>query len=230
MNNMIIDGVSSSIYSAKLVTYSVGSTSFEVNTVQSASAVIRRLLSSNEGTRSLNITLEVTGVTEHQAALKLSHLTAALQGRHSIRIGDGYLYDAILTAAADPEQELRNRFFITYTFDAVRQGEERVVPFSSSCSVYCDSTAGQTPCKFRILSNRNIPALTLFDMTVYDLKTNDVFVIDGVQKLATVNGSNAFEQLTLVNGTDFPSLIPGWNKIMMSEPADVTLSYFPIYI
>lgn len=230
MADIFIDGVPSSVYGAKLVTYSVGATSLTVNTFQSVTAAIRHLLSSSEGSRSLAVTLEVTDTTEQLATLKISRLTAALRGQHSIRIGDGYVYNAILTAMEDPEQELRNRFFVSYTFDAIKQGEECVVSFSEALSVYCDSTAKQTPCIFHILADRDILELSLFGMTIREMKAGDFFLIDGVQKIATRNGINAFEQITLVDGTDFPTLAPGWNAITMSETAAVTLHYSPIYI
>lgn len=231
MTNIFIDNISSYIYRANLVTYSVGCTRFQVDTIQSVAAITRHILSCNEGTRDLSVTLEINDKTEHEALMRLSRLTAAMTGQHMYRIGDGYLYDAILTEISEIDQELKNRIYCTFTFDAIRCGNQEQISFSdSSIQFICSSTAQKTPIRLEIYPNKAIEQLSIMGMNIYDLKVGDCFVIDSVKKTVTSNGKNAFDSVTLVDNTDFPTLQSGMNEVHTNTPVQVKLSYYPIYI
>ncbi len=232
MTSITIDGKPADIYHARLVTYEVGSTQIETDTLQSVQAITRYLFSCSEGSRTLTVTMEVTDPTEQGAALFLSHLTAALIGQHQIGIGDGYVYDSILTGISDPEQLLRNRFYIDYTFNVIRCGQEEAVTLRSTSELlYCKSTARRTPFVLTIVPRANISTMTIFGVTITGLQSGETFELNSVKKTVTSGGENAFERVALVDNSDFPTLSRGFNTPAVKDySAAVTVRYQPIYI
>lgn len=228
MTDFTIDGYKASVFCCALVDYTVGSTQFTPDYI--SRGWTHQMLSCDEGTRTMTITVEVRAKTGAQTREYLSHLTAALKGHHKIRVGDEFVYDTILTDLDEPEVVLPNWIMQTYTFDTICLGE-RPQPAAITCgTLYCRSTAAKTPCIITIRPTLNIAQLGVLGIKINDLKRYDVWIVNSVAKTVTKNGDNAFESIVLKDGVDFPYLIPGENQIGLTQTVNGTIEHEPIYI
>ena len=82
------------------------------------------------------------------------------------------------------------------------------------------------PCKITIIPQVDFVLLTITGLSekpisVSQVKTNDVLVIDGEAREITINDEKAFDRY---NGWEFPKLQPGLNRVEIQNGAHIQIS------
>ena len=115
---------------------------------------------------------------------------------------------------------------MTLNFAAVCRLPLVSVPLTSTGSVY---NQGNTPSgvRFEITPLKKLTSFTIAGITCKDLASNETFVVDGISGKVFSNEDNRFADTDL---TEFPTIQPGNNQITMSAPANVTVSFYPLFL
>lgn len=154
-----------------------------------------------------------------------------------VDIGDGFLYDCVLTNASQAEGVPEVCVSMIYTFSAVRRGEDKTISFTAERKQYhCESTFPITDCSITIHNFRGYDEYV--EININNLRfgfPNGIsgdLVIDGINKIILDDGENITNSVTWTN---FPFLIPGENVFFgfagsYPTPIDVTLKYHPVYM
>lgn len=89
-----------------------------------------------------------------------------------------------------------------------------------------NSGTAPTPCVLTIIPNYDFMEITIRGLSdepliVNRVKMNEVLVIDGENRIITINNQEAFNHFT---GWEFPRLLPGENTIYISNANQATIS------
>ena len=100
------------------------------------------------------------------------------------------------------------------------------IVFDGDGFVIINNGTAPAPCKITIIPQVDFVNLTIEGasekpITVSNLKVNDVLVIDGENRIITINDNLAFSNY---NGWEFPKLQPGENEIKIPNGQYLQLS------
>lgn len=103
----------------------------------------------------------------------------------------------------------------------------------SSFSVVNNGTAA-APCRLTIIPKNDLMLITIEGLskepiTMERIQKNQILIIDGIDRVVTIDGVNAFEQY---NGWELPKLQPGINnvKITNADLMVISIEYQARYI
>ena len=100
------------------------------------------------------------------------------------------------------------------------------ITFDGDSFTVINNGTAPAPCKITIIPQIDFVVLTITGVSQKHIKmtnisVNDVVVIDGENRIVTVNDVSAFNNY---DGWEFPKLQPGENKISMQNGAHLQLS------
>jgi len=136
------------------------------------------------------------------------------------RVFDCILRDSIL------KKESRNIHTVVYVFDCLIFGA--IHEFTASGDAVFIHGAKETEAVITIANNTATViteagiAINDASFVIRDLAANENIIIDGVKKIVTAGGENAFDRVEFFN---FPQLRPGTNSIIATNSADITIRY-----
>lgn len=99
------------------------------------------------------------------------------------------------------------------------------IDVGESSFVMTNSGTAPAPCKITIIPkvdfiNLTITGLSKSPITVSQVKTNDVLVIDGETRQVLINDKDAFAQY---DAWEFPKVQPGVNKVSITNAGQATI-------
>lgn len=241
-NEMLINGIDIQMFNARLQTYSVSGTSI-TNNLSMVNNLLRMpsLFSTTLGTRTLTINLTFRPVQHGSdsrgmsimeklstAAENITKFEAVIIGKIvEITLPDGFIYTAIVTTLPAATFDSSGEHDVTYTFSAIRHSAEDVQEVKPNCKAFCKSTT-RTPVKFVVTIPAASDSLTIYGITVNNITANAELIIDGIDGVVTMNGTNKLLDTDLV---DFPYLNPGYNVISCSDSStSIKVIYTPVYV
>ncbi len=242
LSEMLINRVDINMYNARLQNYSVSGTALTHN-LSTVNNLLRMpsLFSTMYGTRTLTITLTFRPVQHGSdsrgmsvieklstAAENITRFESEIIGRNvEITLPDGYIYTSLVTTISAATFDSSGEHDVTYTFSAIRHSAKDVQEVNPNCKVFCKSTT-KTPVKFVVTVPVTSNSLTIYGITVNNITANAELIIDGINGIVTMNGTNKLLDTDLV---DFPYLNPGYNVISCSDSsASIKVIYTPIYV
>jgi len=130
-------------------------------------------------------------------------------------------FDCVLKST-DLKKVSQKIYTVTYTFDCLVFGE--TYEFSVLDETIFIYGAKETEAVITIENTTNsvIAEAGITGFTVRDLAVGEVIVIDGVKKIVTANGVNAFDRVEFFN---FPRFKPSENPIIITGNAEITVRY-----
>lgn len=239
---VIIGGHALSEYSAKMQSYPA-ITSCEVDTgvFQGANRSALQLLHNRRGARYLTCRIDFFGKDNYVRTRNQSEFEALFLGAEPVRIDifDGYWYRAVLVEIATPYTERELITTVEYRFRVTRhRGEEiaaQVIP--NDAKIWCHSNVAKTDCVIDLpQSGYSGDFLDIWLNGIhwrYSQPLSGDLVLDGVNKIFTVGGVNATNQ---IEWTDFPYLAPGENVLKVAVETIVVankkaiLTYTPTFL
>lgn len=236
-----INGRALSEFQAKMQSYpTISSSEPDVEVFQGSGRSSFQLLQNRRGAQYLTCLIDFISPDNARRTQNRSAFEALFLGSTPvvIDIGDSYLYRAALTEIRDAGTEKELITTVEYQFRVTRQRETvQLSLLPSNATAYCRSNVEKTDCLIRIPAAAVLgaPGLTVWLNGLswsYPPALGGDLVLDGVNKIFTVGGENATNQITW---TDFPYLVPGENKITVStagvvlqSPIEVT--YTPVFL
>ena len=118
------------------------------------------------------------------------------------------------------EKVSRKIYTMKYKFDCLVFGEtHEIMEISGSIFIY---GAKETEAVITIKNTTTavISESGITGFTVRDLAVGEIIIIDGVKKIVTANGMNAFDRVEFFS---FPRFKPGENPITITGNADITI-------
>lgn len=240
---VMIAGHELSEFCAKMQSYPEFSSCEVVSGVfQGADRSSLQLLHNRRGSRFLTCRIDFFGKDNYERTLHQSEFEALFLGAEpvAIDIGDGFWYWAALTEIGEPETQYELITTVEYKFQVSRhRGKEitaSVVP--NDAVILCHSNVAKTDCIIRVLLEQMGGAKqVLVELNGlqwgYEPEMDGDLVIDGVNKIFTVNGKNVGGAMSW---TDFPYLVPGENLLSLSVQGVVVskkaaqISYTPTFL
>lgn len=158
----------------------------------------------------------------------------------TIDIGDGFLYDSVLTSAKATRGIPDVCLSMEYTFSAVRTGMPIKIHVDhgyADDAFFCESTFPRTDCKIIVYGVSGFTEGTLV-VTVngmefnFDKPLDGDLTIDGFRKMILDGDKNI---TNIAQWTDFPYLVPGNNSFdafFAGFPGsiEIDLEYKPVYL
>lgn len=216
------------LYNADLADfiYPSGSVSFGTDYQQGLGGSDLLLLSGDTPAPKLQLQFFVGGADEDEAQRNVSGLVAACRECTLKRGPSRFEYPAILLDYTNISSGVPPYRSVTLNFAAVCRLPLVSVPLTSTGNVY---NQGNTPSgvRFEITPSKKLTSFTIAGITCKDLAANETFVIDGISGKVFSNEDNRFADTDL---TAFPTVQPGSNQVTMSAPANVTVSFYPLFL
>ena len=216
------------LYNADLADfiYPSGSVSFGADYQQGLGGSDLLSLSGDAPIPKLQLQFFVGGANEDEAQRNVSGLVAACRECTLKRGPSRFEYPAILLDYTNISSGVPPYRSVTLNFASVCRLPLVSVPLTSTGNVY---NQGNTPSgvRFEITPSKKLTSFTIAGITCKDLAANETFVIDGIAGKVFSNEDNRFADTDL---TEFPAIQPGNNPITMSTPANVTVSFYPLFL
>lgn len=218
------------LFSALLLSsYGVGQSSVAFDTLVSSSGAGFVVAGRTLGLRTITLPLHVYGETPEETQQHVSRLLEEfIDGKVKIGLPDGFLYFGVLTGQEGPDFITEELVSLTLTLQGIRCKPLETVT-GNELSVY--GTLPEMDCVIRATVGKSAQTYTVAGI-VFDggahtsgLSAGDQIVIDGINKIVTINGDPAMDRCSLVT---FPTLHPGENIITALDP--VTVEYYPMYL
>lgn len=150
-----------------------------------------------------------------------------------IDIGDCYRYESYYKGSSNPVNEIWNGYYkVTFPFLVIQQSKnQRKMILTSLQNKILNNGTYKCPYIIEILPTLNLASFTVADYTVHNLKVNDKFVIDGVNKKVYDSSGNRFDDVEFSNNK-FPFLNTGMNVINISRTTNVkvVIKYREVFI
>ncbi len=147
---------------------------------------------------------------------------------NTLDLDDGFLYDIVYRGGNVSTTQVWNHYYmVSYPVYAIQKGTLITTRLTKQTSVLRILGTWETSCRITILPKHDLNEFTINDMTVRNLKQDVPFVIDGIRKLVEAEGVNRFMETNIIK---FPSFQPGTHVVRLSEPMDVVIDYYPIYM
>lgn len=184
-----------------------------------------------------------------ERAQNQSDFDALFTGRVPVEIdiGDGFVYDAILTEADTVDTEQDFILTVKYKFRVIRRKALVTLQAKSALtsnaedspsSIYCLSNFPKTDCIICLpISRWSDASKVLVELGTecwgYEPVLSGDLVLDGIHKIFTVGNKNITAD---IEWTDFPYLMPGENKICVSVQGVpvpnnlVEVRYYPTFL
>lgn len=182
------------------------------------------------GPRSLQISVKFAAKDLHTATLQKSMFDAAVYGKNTLWLPDGYFYtvstESIEEASIEADTEQGALIGADYHFRGFRHGPLTTLTIPAGGSrVKCLSTMPLTDCIYSVTVPVALAQYNLGGALFKNVKKGEKLVFDGINKRILRNGvDNALN----VSWLNFPSLTPGFNQIAAQYAT--TIQYYPTYI
>ena len=240
---VIVAGRSLSEFCAKMQSYpEIGACAVDTGVFQGVDRSSMQLLHNRRGVRYMDCKIDFFGRDNYERTLHQSEFEALFLGSEPvvIDIGDGFWYRAVLTKIGGTSTECELITTVEYRFQVTRhQGDAitaQVIP--NDARIYCQSNVPRTDCVVRLLyeglGNAENLVLQINGLVFgYAPVLTADLVLDGVNKVFTVGGSNVTSQVVW---EDFPYLLPGENTLKLSVAGVVVskksaeIVYTPTYL
>lgn len=246
MVEMKVDGRNIAEYGARLLEYGVSGTEINQTTGTSYNANFPKLFHKDYGLRTVTVTLvfrpqylEKSGIIAkfHSMTMQKSRFDAVISnGVVEIELPDGFYYRCLLYTFGDEIIDGES-LEVTYMLKGIRHLSMAKI---KGQKVLCSSTV-ETDCRITVnvgngwsdgtagyvFINTGMPSRNY--IKIENLYAGDVVILDGIGKTATKNGQNIFGDTDIIT---FPFLVPGENKILKHENADLSFvtEYYPTFI
>ena len=200
-----------------------------------------RLLHNRRGAKILTCAIDFFGRDNFERTMHQSAFESLFLGMEPVTIDicDGFWYRAILIDAGAPKTEREYITTVVYKFRVTRH---KGMPIIAKClandnKIWCESNVLKTDCIITIPTNRMQDAEgLLIELNgldwYYSGKYSGDLVLDGVNKIFTINGENVTSE---IEWTDFPYMVPGSNMLKFSiegvgVSASATVAYTPTFL
>lgn len=217
-----VNGMDLQQFSAKLLSgYQPGATALTTDTFQGASRSTVLLLSQEFGALELVLPLEFWGLSRRDTMEKWSRFCQAMSGPVELDLKDGYIYAGCATDFGTPAWIRDGWMAVDVKFRAMRQKPEITVSTETNfgAGIICESTFPRTDCIIRVpsalLGGAKLVSVRLGENEWFlsaNFPSKAELVLDGVQKIFTMNGKNVTAQM---EWEDFPYLVPGENSVAL---------------
>lgn len=209
---------------------------------QGANRSSLQLLHNRRGSRFLTCRIDFFGKDNYTRTMHQSEFEALFLGAEPVEIdiGDGFWYRAALTEIGEPETQYELITTVEYKFQVSRHRGEAITAsvIPNDAVVFCHSNVEKTDCVIRIpFEEMGGAKQVLVELNGlhwdYEPEMDGDLVIDGVNKIFTVNGKNVGSAMSW---TDFPYLVPGANLLRLSVQGVVVskkaaqISYIPTFL
>lgn len=248
-NEMSINGQDIAEYNARLLTYSVSSTTFTKDYTNNTNNIIPTVTNVSLGTKKLTITLTFKpiylGNKWYSVAVNKSRLDKLFISCTPVEITlpDGFMYTSICTGITELSPDGTDCFDVTYTFESIMHEAEIIVTNNDKSNNFFFDVQGnsETSCiieltpaskcdiKF-VIAKRETGKPLVPAINVFNVEADNKVVIDTTNKTVTVNNENWMLNTDLIS---FP-LLPAEKLSVYVAPSDVYIStsikYYPAYI
>lgn len=248
-NEMSINGHDITEYNARLLTYSVGSTTFTKDYTNSTNSIIPTVANVNTGTKKLTITLTFKpidlGNKWYSVVVNKSRLDKLFISCTPVEIAlpDGFMYTSICTGITELSPDGTDYFDVTYTFEAIMHEAEIIVTNNDKSNNFFFDVKGnaETSCVIEltpsskcdiklVIAKRETGKPLVPAINVFNVEAGNKVVIDTINKTVMVNSENWMLNTDLIS---FP-LLPAEKLSVYVAPSDVYIStsikYYPTYI
>ena len=115
-------------------------------------------------------------------------------------------------------------YTVAFDFDCLIFGEEHEIDVTSATTSFSVYGAKETEAiiSFENTTDLLISPASINEYSVINLLPSEKIIIDGVKKLVTSNGQNAYDRTSFFN---FPRFKPGENAITVTGGAKITIQY-----
>lgn len=223
-----------SAYKASILSYSIGSCSYDNGYFLPVGTMIPVKLKHTLGLRPITITIDFEGETEHSIAENIIAFTKELHEGAEILLSDGFTYKCYYKKASDPSVKAPWIRQVKFSLEGYRHGSiEKKSIHATATGTFSMFVEGDCTTPAVIKISTEAETITVLGVTIDNI-TGDI-TIDGYNKTIKQEGQNHFADSDL---TEFPSLEPGLNSISVSLPvgtvndeieADIEISYYPLY-
>lgn len=219
---MKINDFDPEIYGAHLVSYSVEGCELNNTYFLAPSAIFPTRLQNKPRLRKITLTFDFEGSDTHDAAVKMSDLTAILQKQSELFMPDKFYYYCVLTGTGAATTKAPWIEQCTYTLIGLRHGPLETVVINQSTNIFVEGNSS-TECRYII--DTQSKSIQINNITVNNISGQ--IVIDGMDSLVQQDGKNKFADCDMVS---FPILYPGNNEITITGNATVVIQYYPVYV
>lgn len=213
-------------YNARILDYVVGATKFSNVYLSQNNSVIPVKVKESIGTRKIEVELEFSGESCHEALLSISNMTAELLDETELELPDGFFYYCILDKVGTPKYKGGTYYSVKFTLVGYRHGAMQSKVFTETGAI---DVLGNWKAPAIITIEDAVGTVTVNDITVKDIKAK--VVINGFDKTVfEIDGIVATNKYKSCEMTSFPCLNPSVNMINITGEAKVTIEYKPIYL
>lgn len=211
-------------FQAKMQSYPViGSCAVDVEIFQGVNRSSMQALHNRRGARYLDCYIDFMGRSNFERTMHQSEFEALFLKSEPVEIdiGDGFWYRAILTQIGGSQTEGEYITTVSYRFQVTRHRGPEIVTQSilSDTKIFCQSNVACTDCVIQIPYSSKIAEMERMSVYLnglewqYTSAVDGEIVLDGINKIFTVNGENVTNQFYW---SDFPYLISGENQLSVS--------------
>lgn len=158
----------------------------------------------------------------------ISDFTAEIMEESILNIDDGFLYRIWLIEQPSITQEGVDAFTVTFGLYTIKQ-KTSITLIDSKEVVFEGNVASGM--RLELTAAQNVENVTINDILVKELKGEDTFVIDGIDKLvyyASAPEESAFDNVVM---TSFPKAVPGSQSITLNrDDVSFKITYAPTYL
>lgn len=215
---------------AVLCDFRVGATELNNFTFYGQNRTSFQQLKTTFGPRTLALDIKFKAKDLNTATLQKSMFDAAVYGKNTFWLPDGYFYtvstESIGEAAIEADTRQGAIIGAQYSFRGFRHGPLTTLNIPAGGGrVKCLSTMPLTDCIYSVTVPAAMGQYSLGGAIFKNVKKGETLVFDGINKKILRNGvPNALE----VSWLNFPSLTPGFNQIAAQYAT--TIQYYPTYI
>lgn len=217
------------LFNADLVSVEPVAGSIDATYKQAISASDIAVLSHQINAGGIKLTFYVGGASKEDCDLHTSNLVVECK-KCLIKIeGDIFEYPAVLTSYTVKNTGVEFFNEVSLTFVAIKRYSLVTEQFEAGGTLSFNNAGNITSgARITITPNVDFTTLQIGDVTVKDLTAGLPFVIDGLVGEVKCNGVNRFIDTDLI---DFPKVMPGENKIVVSDTnVKVEIAFYPTFV
>lgn len=216
---MLINNVDIKSYDAVLVSFCYTSPHMTVELLSTGMNHIKKELALKPKPMELKLVF--------QSDSKVGNFISQLLDQVIIDTEDGYLYDCLLSQAPNVVHLGLQIYEVTFTFSTIKKKPLITLINPNVANIQGDYDA---PCIYEITPISDLPLLTIDGYRLQNLKANDTFVLDGINKLVYRKSKLDLSAFSDTNLTKFPILKVGAHTFSASIAVNFTVKYYPIFL
>lgn len=158
----------------------------------------------------------------------MSNFTAEISSSFVLDIDDSYIYWCYLKDTPVIKEDMYESYTYSANVYVIKQKEMSIVSVTDEVDIKGNTYAEAI---IELSSRKQIETYTINEITINNLKANDILVIDGIDKLVFYASNPDISVFDDTNIVSFPRFKPGINEITVSDNSvNVVIKYYPTYM